>query len=148
MSKAANIGCFIVIIFLIFVIIGITKIDSSESSQDDIVSSYSVDLTGTLSVYDANGTTLTESQKESYISALTDALASNGYGEDVISQPDLGSCEFVVASYGMNIGYTAVGTDGSNKFVNAWIEKTDSGYQIHYLDIKGDTVIDDGKIQE
>ena len=46
------------------------------------------------------------------------------------------------------VGYTAVGTDGSNKFVNAWIEKTDSGYQIHYLDIKGDTVIDDGKIQE
>ena len=30
MSKAANIGCFIGIIFLIFVIIGITKIDSSE----------------------------------------------------------------------------------------------------------------------
>ena len=148
MSKAANFVCVVGIVFLIFCIIGITKIDSHESSSKSAESSYSVDLTGTLSVYDANGGTLTDSQKESCISVLSDALVSNGYGEDVISQPEIGSCEFVVASYGINLGYTAVGTDGTNKFVNAWIESSNTGYQIHYLDIKGDTVIDDGKIKE
>ena len=149
MSKAANFACVVGIVFLLFCIYGITKIGGSpDAPVKESQSSYDVNMTGTLSIYDADGGTLTDSQKKSYINALSDALTSNGYGEDVISQPEIGSCEFVVASYGINLGYTAVGTDGTNKFVNAWMESSDTGYQIHYLDIKGDTVIDDGKIKE
>ena len=56
MSKVANLACVVGIVFLLFCIYGITKIGGSpDAPVKESQSSYDVNMTGTLSIYDADG---------------------------------------------------------------------------------------------